>query len=176
MPYLSCSVPLLTIIIIPENPKIARWYFAQILNLVFNSFVQNAESARAKLYRSKSVKSHKKERKRERKREKYQKNFACPAVPPFQGYWDTFFRRLVHIYIPRNRTPRGFGSLAARSYIALVGFGSSPLPRFPHRGFIISQAQPFVKYFFNSLFARWRVVLLSQYNRLNLSWQRILLK
>ena len=137
--------------------------------------MQNAEGARAKLYRSKSVKSHKKEEKEKGKEKNIRK--ILPVLPsPFQGYWDTFFRRLVHIYIPRNRTPRGFGSLAARSYIALVGFGSSLLPRFPHHGFIISQAQPFVKYFFNSLFARWRVVLLTQDNRLNLSWQRILLK
>ena len=65
------------------------------------------------------------------------KNEPCGSAlvlpSPFQRAGVTRLRGLVHTCIPRNRTPRGFGSLAARSYIALVGFGSSPLPRFPHR-------------------------------------------
>ena len=67
----------------------------------------------------------------------HKKNEPCGSAlvlpSPFQRAGVTRLRGLVHTCIPRNRTPRGFGSLAARSYIALVGFGSSPLPRFPHK-------------------------------------------
>ena len=63
--------------------------------------------------------------KRERRNRSNQKG-KLPVLPsPFQGYWDTFFRRLVHIYIPRNRTPRGRGHRVGRGTPLLVGLTDS---------------------------------------------------
>ena len=85
----------------------------------------------------------------------------CPAVPLPKAWGCWALPRLVHIYIPHNRTPCGRGHWVGRSPLLLVGLtdsrGSHPqpfgvldsaIPSLALGDYIIPQTRRFVKYFF----------------------------
>ena len=70
-----------------------------------------------------------------------------PAVP-LPAAWGCELNRLVHTYIPRNRTPRGEEDFVVEVLPGSRGPILLGLPRFPLSVIIIAQVALFVKSFF----------------------------